>query len=246
MERNNEVQTIALNDPRIVETDYETPSKNDDALLKFVSPFSMLLVGVSNSGKSSYVRALLEKSGQVFTKKPSRIIYFYNIFQPLFAEMEQTIPNISFHQGLPDRAFIEASALKESHLVLVFDDLYFELINSKDMVDLTIMLCHHLNISCITTSHNIFMNSRFSKTLTTNIHYILLFTLSCRHHLSILGSQLFCHKKKAKNFVHAYDLVMQENRFSPLIIDISPHSDRRYGLRYRAMPGEYPIVIDIE
>ena len=143
--------------------------------------------------------------------------------------MEQRVPNISFVQGLPTRADIEKWALKERHLLLVFDDLYFDLINSKDMVDLTIMLCHHMNISCIYTSHSVYMSSKYSKIIATNIHYIRLFSLSCRHHLSILGSQLFCHKKKSKNFVHVYDSVMQENRFSPLIIDISPHSqDRRY------------------
>lgn len=222
----------------------ESP-ENSSSLLKFVTPCSMLLIGMSNSGKSSYVRKLLEQSEKVFTEKFSRILYFYNIYQRLFDEMEKSIPNITFLQGLPGRTDIEAWAVREKHLVLVFDDLYFELINSKDMTDLTIMLCHHMNISCIMTSHNIFMSSKFSKTITTNIHYILLFTLQNRLQLSTLGTQLFCHKKKSRNFVSVYDSVMQGDRYSPLILDLSPKTqDRAYLLRSNVLPGEYPIVYD--
>ena len=134
--------------------------KQGSSLLKLVTPLTMLVVGKSSAGKSSYVRLLLEKSDQVFTETPSRVLYFYNIYLPLFVEMEQTVPNIRFVQGLPTRADIEKRALKERHLLLVFDDLYFDLINSKDMVDLTIKLCHHMNISCVyTPPHSVYISS---------------------------------------------------------------------------------------
>ena len=87
----------------------------------------------------------------------------------------------------------------EKHLLLVFDDLYYELISSKDLSDLTIMLCHHLNISCIFTSHNIITYGKFSKTIATNLHYILLFTLRNRLQLIILVIQLFCHQQSRKS-----------------------------------------------
>ena len=105
----------------------------------------------------------------MFTEAPSRVIYCYYVFQKLFTEMAETVPTISFYQGLPDRATIETWASKEKHLMLVFDDLYQELIQSKAVCDLTIMLSHHLNISCIMTSHNIFMCAKYSKTISTNL-----------------------------------------------------------------------------
>lgn len=221
-------------------------SADDGSLLKFISPFTMLLIGMSNSGKSNYMRKLLEQPDKVFTEPPSRILYFYNIHQRLFDEMEQSVAKITFIQGLPSRSEIESWAVQEKHLMLVFDDLYHELINSKDITDLTIMLCHHMNISCIMTSHNIFMSSKYSKTITTNIHYILLFTLQNRLQLSTLGTQLFCHKNKSRNFVHVYDSVMQDNRFSPLIIDLSPQTENKQQmLRSNVLPGEFPIIYEI-
>ena len=129
-----------------------------ESLLKFVSPCSLCLIGMSNSGKTTYLTKMLKQAEGVFTEPPKRVIVCYNIFQDLFRRMAETVPNISFYQGLPDRATIEEWAAKTGgHLMLVFDDLYHELIQSKAVCDLTIMLSHHLNISCIMTSHNIFM-----------------------------------------------------------------------------------------
>lgn len=98
---------------------------------------------------------------KVFTEAPSRIIYYYNIYQEKFAQMEDRIENISFFQGLPQRGDIERYASSERHLLLIFDDLYQDVISSKDISDLTIMLCHHLNISCIFTSNNIFTCGKY-------------------------------------------------------------------------------------
>lgn len=151
---------------------------------------------MSNSGKSTFIKTLLEMAPKLFTEAPSRIIYYYNIYQEKFAQMEDRIENISFFQGLPQRCDIERYASSERHLLLIFDDLYQDVISSKDISDLTIMLCHHLNISCIFTSHNIFTCGKYSKTIATNLHYLLLFTLRNRLQLSVLATQLFCHKTK--------------------------------------------------
>ena len=203
--------------------------------------------GMSNSGKTSYIKLLLEQSDKAFSETPSRVIYFYNVYQSKFSEMEASIPNISFFQGLPQRCDIEKFAEAEKHLLLVFDDLYYEVISSKDLSDLTIMLCHHLNISCIFTSHNIFTSGKFSKTIATNLHYILLFTLRNRLQLITLATQLFCHKNKSKSFVSVYDRVIDETPFSPLVIDLSPRCpNHRYMLRKNVLPGQYPIIYELQ
>ena len=202
---------------------------------------------MSNSGKTTYIKKLLEQADKTFTEKPSRIIYFYNIYQTKFSEMETSIPNISFQQGLPQRCDLEAFAEKEKHLLLVFDDLYYEVISSKDLCDLTIMMCHHMNISTIFSSHNLFSSGRFSKTIATNLHYVLLCTLRNRLQLVTFATQLFCHKSKAKHFISVYDRVMKEHPYSPLIIDLSPKCpDSRFMLRINVLAGQYPIVFELQ
>ena len=121
----------------------------------------------------------------------------------------------------------------------MFDDLYYEVVSSKDLSDLSVRLCHHLNMSYIFTSHNIFTCGNLSKTIATNLHYILLFTLRNRLQLITLATQLFCHKTKSKGFVNVYDGVMEENQFSSLIIDLSPRcQNSRYMLRKNILPGQ--------
>ena len=226
--------------PTVAQALYE-----QELLLKFQTPCSICLIGMNNCGKTTCIPKMLEQADGVFTEPPKRVIVCNNIFQNLFRRMAETVPNISFYQRLPDRTIIENWALETGgHLMLVFD----ELIQSKAVNDLTIMLSHHLNISCIMTSHKIFMSAKFSKTISTNLHYILLFTLRNRLQLSILGSQLFCHKGKARNFVKVYDLVTSVNGIgNPLIIDNSPRcTNRQYMLCSRVMSGEFPIVYEID
>ena len=149
-------------------TDRDSTVRNwfeKESLLKIVTPCSKSLIGMNNSRKTTYIRKMLAQADRTFTEGPSQVINCYNVFQRLFTEMTETVPNISFYQGLPNRATIETWASTEKHLMLVFDYLYQELIQSKVVSDLTIMLSHHLNISCIMTSHNIFMCAKYSKTI---------------------------------------------------------------------------------
>ena len=152
---------------------------------------------MSNSGKTTYIKQLLEMAPQVFTEPPSRVLYFYKIYQEKFAQMEESLENITFLQGLPHRSDIEKYGSSERHLLLVFDDMYKDVISSRDISDLTIMYSHHLNTSVIFCSHNIFESGKFSKTIATNLHYILLMQLRNKPQLTILSTQLFCYKSKA-------------------------------------------------
>lgn len=193
------------------------------------------------------MQKLVENGDRMFTIPPSKYVWMYNIYQDLYDDVERSGANVSFVQGLPSRSDIESWAENESHLVLLVDDLYHLMIHSRDILDLFVLLCHHLTVTVIISCHNIFMNSKYAKTMTTNLHYILLFKLQNRLQLSTLGTQLFCHSKKAKHFVQVYDAVMETDQFSPLVIDLSPqsrHSD--YKLRSNILPGELPIIYELE
>ena len=221
-----------------------------ESLLKFITPCTIGFFGMSSCGKTTYIKKMLEQADGVFTEPPKRIVFCYNIFQDLFHRMAETIPNITFYEGVPDRSTMEewSSQTGGGHLLIIFDDLYKEVIQSKAVCDLSILLSHHLKISSIIVSHNIYMGAKYSKTITSNLHYIGLFTIRDRRHLSILGSQLFAHKSKARNFVKVYDLVQSTSSLgNPLIIDNSPcsNSNRNHILRSRVLPGELPIIYEI-
>jgi hypothetical protein len=189
------------------------------------------------------MRKLVENGDRMFTIPPTKYIWLYNMYQDIYDQ----IPNVQFEQGVPTRADIERWAKNEKHLVLILDDLYHVLINSRDILDLFVLLCHHLTVTVILSCHNIFMNSKYAKTMTTNLHYILLFRLQNRLQLSTLGTQLFVHSKKSKHFLGVYDDVMTTNQFSPLIIDLSPmNTQSEFKLRANVLPGELPVIYELE
>ena len=85
-----------------------------------------MVAGPSNVGKTFWVRRLLEDK-HVFEHSPAGIMYCYSIYQPLFDEMEKSIDNITFHQGVPTESELKEFAGDDDRFKLVvLDDLMHE------------------------------------------------------------------------------------------------------------------------
>ncbi|GFW13671.1 uncharacterized protein TNCV_1211371 [Trichonephila clavipes] len=82
--------------------------------LKLVHPFTLILAGPSGSGKSQFVKKLIEN--KMIKPFPKNIIWCYGVYQALYEEM----PNISFHEGIPSNLHQYSDAL------IVIDDLMGE------------------------------------------------------------------------------------------------------------------------
>jgi hypothetical protein len=72
-------------------------------------------------------------------------MYCFGIHQPLFEEMEKTIPNITFYQGLPSPEVIDDFTADRRHRVIVLDDLMHRVVQNVDMELLFTQGCHHAN-----------------------------------------------------------------------------------------------------
>ena len=60
------------------------------------------------TGQTRFVYKLLRHLKDMYVKDtPDGILYCYGIHQPLFEEMEKTIPRLSFHKGLPSMQTVE-------------------------------------------------------------------------------------------------------------------------------------------
>lgn len=85
----------------------EKESRNDwwntDSLLPFSAPTTVLICGSTQSGKTHFTKKLLQNTNGLFSMPVNKIKYAYSEHQPMFDEMEQTIPNLSLHQGLPSK-----------------------------------------------------------------------------------------------------------------------------------------------
>jgi len=208
--------------------------------LPFKSNSAVILSGCTGAGKTQWVYKLLRQSDIMFEVPPSAVLYCYSTYQTIFDEMQLQVPNITFHQGLPSSADITHLAASGSHSILVLDDLAEETIQSPLMVKMFTTNCHHMGITTLFVTQNLFMQGKFARTISLNSHYIVLLkSLRDLNQISYLGRQLF--GKKANTVDESY-LDCMRKPYGYLLIDLSPHTDDRFRLRSEIFPGEYPVI----
>ena len=128
----------------------------------------MSVVGPSGSGKSRLIFKMLA-SPTTFKPTLGKIYYFYKEYQPLFKEMQDKIEDIEF---LPCLEFEMIKNLE--NCLLVFDDSCKEIYQEKEFVKLAVS-GRHKKVNCIFVKHNLFHQSKWSRTFDLNTTHIVLF-----------------------------------------------------------------------
>lgn len=194
------------------------------------APFTMIISGATQSGKSTLTRQILERRLEIMDPPIDEVMYLYTEWQPkLFGELQVSIPNIVFHQGLPDEIADEFGR----HKLVVCDDLMTEMAKSDDAVNLFIRGSHHRNISVLFLIQNFFYKNL--RTLTTNAKYIVLMKNPRENGFaSVLGRQMNGGKRNAA-LEYAYKECMTR-RYGYLVIDYGQEQDDACRLRSSLFP----------
>ena len=204
------------------------------ALIKFHSPCTFILSGCTSSGKSTFIRKLLNNL-DVFDNVPKKVFYFYGVYQPAFESMQNAV----CIQGLPSSFEEYFSPGANEHHLAIIDDLQTEIASSKCVENLFTRESHHRNFSVCLLTQNLFYQGKICRTLALNAHVIILFkNPRSQSQLKILESQT-----GVKNICSAYNDVMKVP-FSYLVIDMSPFADEKYRMRTCIFQGELPIIYE--
>lgn len=92
-----------------------------------------MISGATMSRKKKFIHRILRSAKGAFEIPPQKLIYCYNQYQPLFDNMEQTIPNLLLYQGLPSRDQIEEWTEAVKHKVLILEDLMTQVAKSTQI-----------------------------------------------------------------------------------------------------------------
>ena len=65
-------------------------------------PCTCIVGGCTQSGKTVWVKSLLENAQKTISPPPQRIIWCYGQWQPSYFNMMRTMPGIEFNEGIPD------------------------------------------------------------------------------------------------------------------------------------------------
>ena len=202
------------------------------------TPCTISVIGSTSSGKTTFISNLLWKEN-IFAAKISKIMYCYSCFQPIFDEMIKDHSNIEFHEGLPSEEKIR-DFTDDNHNLIVLDDLMTKVASSEVMLNLFCQYSHHLNVSVIFISQNVFYGGKCSRSLTLNSHYFILFrNRRDISQIGVLGRQLFPGKQK--EFLSVYREAVKEP-FGYLFIDIHPKSNEILSLRTDILNELYSVI----
>ena len=176
----------------------------------------------------------------MFTIPPERVVYAYTEYQPLFEDMLKRVPNVTLHQGLPNREEIERYSEGVKHMILVLDDMMLKIGQSEDCVHLFTGTSHHRNISVIFLTQNLYSPGKYSRTISLNCFNVILFkNYRDSRQVITFGSQVL--PEKTGFFKSAYEMATREN-YGYLHVCLEPNQNRNYQLRSKILPGEDLVV----
>ena len=171
----------------------------------------MAVVGPSGSGKTDLILKML--TSNTFYPKFTSIIYFYQHEQPKYQQIEKQL-NIQFQKF---SNFDVISNLEDC--LLIFDDSCEDIFNDKEFSKLA-TAGRHKKLSVIYVKHNLFQQSKWSRTIDLNTTHIIIFK-SPRdiQQVSFIGRQL-----DNTNFLkESYELATKEP-YGHLLIDLDPNT----------------------
>lgn len=171
----------------------------------------MAIVGPSGCGKSQLIHEMLK--GQTFYPKYEKIYFFYRESQPLYTKMMEEL-NIEF---VPCINFDLIETLE--NCLLVFDDSCEEIYEDRRFLKIAIS-GRHKKLHVIFIKHNLFHQSKHSRTIDLNTTHVVLFN-SPRdvNQISYFGKQL----NKAAFLKESFEKATTQS-FGHLLIDFDPRT----------------------
>lgn len=139
----------------------------------FTHPFSCVIAGPSQSGKTVFLRKLLKGVHLFVDKPPENIIWCYGVQndeQINSIKQSVNVP-IEFVEGLPD---LNAFSLNQRNL-LILDDLMADAGKNSEVASLFTKHCHHKNISVILVLQNLYHKASQMRDIHTSCNFLIIF-----------------------------------------------------------------------
>ncbi len=182
----------------------------------------MAVVGPSGCGKTFLIYNLLKKG--VYEPQFDKIFYFYQHYQPIYDEMKKVVPNIEF-VGCVDFDMIADLKNDGTNYLLIFDDSCAEIYESKEFEKLATS-GRHLKLNVIYVKHNLFQQSKYSRTIDLNNTHIVLFKNPRDY---VQQKVLFSKMGQCKYLTECYEVATQGNKannaWGHLFIDCLPRTN---------------------
>lgn len=201
----------------------------------FKAPFTCMIAGPTQCGKTSLLINILKSSRSLISPPPNRIVYCYSREQPAFNTLLEL--DIEFHQGLPDLDDFDS---KLNNLVIL-DDLMDECEKNKDIQSLFTVDSHHKNISTFLISQNLFSRGKYSRTISLNCHYLIVFNNPRdRSQIHYLARQMY--PTNSHFLIECYTDATSAKEYGYLFLDLTQSTNDLHRVQSNILCGETRII----
>ena len=202
----------------------------------FEHPFTSIIAGMTASGKTAWVRSLLQQASETIYPPPERIVWCYSQWQPAYTQMLVAMPHIEFVKGIPTALEQDSYFDVNKRNLIVFDDQMIDASKDKRIVNLFTRGSHHRNLSVIYIVQNLFHQGKGSRSISLNSHYLVLFK-NPRDKLQILTLAKQMYPGQTDFFLNQYEEAVKRP-FGYLLIDLKTTTQDNCRLRTNVLPSE--------
>lgn len=199
-----------------------------------IHPFSWVIAGSSQSGKTEFVKHFLKHVDLTVNPKFKEIILSFSEHQPLYDEIIsndsriQTVKNLDFDTE------------KSSEKLIIIDDQMNDALKNEKIQELFTRGIHHRSISVILITQNLFPQEKFARTIRLNSTYLSIFNSPTFHsQVLYLGRQLF--PKFPKFLSDAYEKET-ETPYSYIFLNLHPRCDNHLRVRAKILPCQDSVI----
>ncbi len=206
----------------------------DENFTKITSPSRLVISGPTMSGKSSFALKLIKYQKDVYSHTFERIVYclpqaFIHLHDDFIKKLKEAFNKIEICEGLPDVEELYLTSDKNSHKLLILDDMMTQVFASGKMLELITSTSHHCNISVVIICQSLFLPAKHRLTLIRNCSEKVIFHDKVdQNQLQILSRHIFPSKP---NFLR--------DCFN-ILFDINVSKHLRYLLIDASMLSELP------
>jgi len=201
---------------------------------RFKHPFSAIVSGPSQAGKTEFVAKFVKYASQLMTVPPGRIYWHYMEYQPGYESL-RTIANLELVEGLPD---VERLKGDEGSKLVILDDMMMEIAKNATLTTLFTRGVHHWNMSVVHIVQNTFYaNMRNAR---INASYLVLYkSPSDKLQIANLARQLYPGKNRF--FMDAFEDATSV-AYGYLVVDLTQTTPDNLRLRTQIFPSEQLLV----
>ena len=210
--------------------------------LRFISPFSMLISGVSGSGKTSWTLKLLKNYGHIVkdSGKYNKLLWISGTNQPeLFKAIKANFNgSCEFLTELPEDLYKSLEDRKES-LTVVIDDLMHEVKNDNALARVFTKGRSHLGLNVLVLMQSFFPQGTAMRDVAINANYQVFFK-SPRDKRSVRDVALQLMPASFKTFMSIFEDATTR-LFGYLVCDFTQEMNDDLRYRTNVFPDEFPM-----